>query len=130
MAASGSHAFMALVDTAIELHRWKRKNQRALTGEGRIEPVTSLVYEMDEETGLFLVKGTLDSMQGGKLADKLLAVLTKDWQTTKEIADQLDPAPKDASKGLRILARQGEAERNPPMEEGSSQGKVYQWRKL
>lgn len=130
MSASGSHAFSAAVDAVLEISRYKKKNQRLLSGEGRIEPVASLVYELDEETGLFLVTGQLEDYQKSNVGDRMLAVMTKEWMTTKKVSALLDPEPSDAGKALRMLARDGKVERDPPMVDGQrAQGKTYRWRK-
>lgn len=65
------------------------------------------------------------------MKEKVLEVLTEDWQSQKDILATLeDPKPSGGHLGhiLRSLGESGEAERNPPMSEGSKPGKTYKWR--
>lgn len=125
LGAAGSHAFMAVIDNELEISRHPSVgNQRRLTGYGR-ETIESLVYEMTRE-------GEIERMsvvpEQGKVSERLMEVIASEWQSTKELAELLDPEPKDAGRALKTLAKQGKVERRPPLDEGTKQGKVYSWR--
>lgn len=121
LGAAGSHAFTAAVDTVLEISRYKKPNQRRFHGEGRIEPVEDIIYTL--EAGQLTVQ-----REGDSVAERLMGVMTSEWQVTKALAEALDPAPADAGKALKILAKQGRIERDPPMSEGTKQGTTFSWR--
>ena len=119
--AAGSFAFTAAVDVSLFIDRYKKKNQRRLFGNGRIEQVEDIVYILEE--GQMLVQKEV-----GNVSERLMEAMTGEWQSTKKLAGGLDPEPADAGKVLRVLAKQGRVERRPPMFEGALQGTTFYWR--
>ena len=125
--AAGSHAFLAVVDTALELLRVKEQNQRLLRGESRVDPVESLVYARDVEGHFTVVE---IPVQGPQLMDRILTCLSHEWMITSEIKEQLSDVSMDkVVQVLRGLTRQGKVERDPSMAEGKMQGVTYRWRR-
>lgn len=127
MAAAGSHAFTAAVDTVLEIDRHASgKNRRILRGEGRIEPVTSLIYELTD-AGLFVVVGAEEDFTADGYQKALERVMGVEWQTTRELVEQCDPKPSNADKHLNALVDTGMVERDPSV---AKKGATYRWRKV
>ncbi len=119
LAGAGSHAFIAAVDTELEIAPYKQTNQRRLSGRGR-DDVEPLVYMLED--------GKMTVVQKvGSISEQLMEVLTSEWQSTKELAEALDPEPKDAGRALKALAALGRIERNPPK---GGQGTTFYWRRV
>ena len=123
LSQAGSHAFSAAVDTTLVLSRHPQaKNQRRLHGYGRIHDPDDVVYALEE--------GKLTVVQEvGTVPTRLMEAMSEEWQSTKDLAEALDPEPKDAGRALKVLAKQRRIERSPPMSEGTKQGTTFYWRR-
>jgi hypothetical protein len=68
-----------------------------------------------------------------ELKARFAAGLEDDWQKTQSViqaAGELKPSPDQATKALEELAKEGIAERDPPISSGKIQGKTYKWRRV
>jgi hypothetical protein len=76
--------------------------------------------------------GSADQVQLAQVKARCLKALEDDWKTTEGLRSSLgDPKPSrdQVNKALEELAREGQAERNPPLSEGKRQGSTYKWRR-
>ena len=132
-AAAGGHAFLGIVDVALELHRDKQASRRrVLKGWGRVIEVPDLVYELEED-GTMKLLGDRALLDLNELKDRITEVLTNEWQPTKDIEEAIgEPKPSRDSmtRALEALAKTGGAERTPLISEGSRPGKKYTWKNL
>jgi hypothetical protein len=130
-AAAGGHALVGIVDVAVELVRDKQSvRRRVIRGWGRVVEVPDAVYEMDLEGGLHLL-GDPKELEFDEVKDKVLEVLTEEWQKHRDIFSALEepkPSARHLDGILHALAKEDKAERNPPLSEGPKPGKAYQWR--
>jgi hypothetical protein len=131
---AGGHAFLGIVDVALEINREKMiPNRRRLEGQARIVTVPALLYEMTED-GTFTALGAPEDVSAEEVQDRVGNVLTDEWQLTGAIRKALDdpekPTPSSDSvlRALDALARRGEAERKPPISEPGKRGTRYLWR--
>jgi hypothetical protein len=128
---AGGHAFLGVVDIAIELKRDGQEDsaRRLLRGWGRVFEIPRIIYELRE--GAMVPLGSPGQVSLKEVKSRFTNVLEDDWQTTKEIIEAVGepkPSSDQAIKALEELAYEGVAERNPPISEGKKQGKTYKWR--
>ncbi|MCS7276629.1 MAG: AAA family ATPase [Dehalococcoidia bacterium] len=126
---SGSHAFLGLVDVALELLRDdKSPNRRLLRGYGRVVPIRELAYEMGED-GSLLALGDPTALALLAVQERARALLTEEWQTLGDIMAAMgDPKPSDEQvrRALNALVEGGLAERDPPP--GVKGNRAHRWR--
>jgi len=130
-AAAGGHAFIGLVDVALELVRDKNMSRRRIIrGWARVVEIPELVYEMDTE-GNITVLGDPLALQLQEVKERTMETLGNEWQSTKEITEAIgDPRPSSDQilKALLSLAEEGLLQRDPPLADGKRSGKRYQWK--
>jgi hypothetical protein len=124
--------FLGAVDIAIELKREGQEDsaRRLLRGWGRVFEIPRLIYELRE--GVMVPLGSPGQVSLNELKTRFGNVLGDDWQTTKEAIEVIgEPKPSNdqATKALEELAKEGSAERDPPVDQGKKQGKTYKWRR-
>ncbi len=129
---AGGHAFLGAVDIAIELKRdgQEDSSRRLLRGWGRVFEIPRLIYELRD--GVMVPLGSPGLVSLNEVKIRFLTVLNDEWQTTKDIIEAIgDPKPSNdqAVKALEELARNGQFERDPPIDQGKKQGKTYKWRR-
>ncbi len=126
---SGSHAFLGLVDIALELlPDAQARNRRLIRGYGRVVSICELVYELRED-GLMVALGAPEVLSLEATKERVLALLTEDWQTLREIMEGLgDPKPSDEQvrRALNALVEEGKADRDPPP--GVRSTRAHAWR--
>jgi len=130
-AAAGGHAFLGIVDVAVELLRDKQSGKRRIVkGWGRVVDVPEIMYELRED-GSMKVLGDPAAVALESVKDALLECLTAEWQATKQLREGFgDPKPSvdQVSKALNALGKENEAERDPSLSKGSKRGATYKWR--
>ena len=127
---AGGHAFLGIVDVALEILREQAPNRRRLEGQARIVNIPALLYEMAED-GTFTALGAPEDVSAEEVQGRVRDALTDDWQATSKVREALgEPTPSadGVLRALHALAGRGEAERQPPLSEGNKQGKRYTWR--
>jgi hypothetical protein len=126
---AGSHAFLALVDIALELLRDdKSPRRRIIRGYGRIVTVPDLCYEMGED-GTLVPLGDPEELALEQVKDRALSLLTEEWQSLRDIMSGMgDPKPSEdqVRRALNALVEEGKAERDPPL--GTKGNKAHRWR--
>jgi len=121
---------LAVIDIAIELTKYGKKNRRKFSGIGRVIQIPEFLYELQDD-GKMVALGSPESLKLEKVKEKILEALDKTkWQTTRQVRDSLDFSPSldQVTKALEELAREGKADRDPPISEGKRRGATYQWR--
>lgn len=130
-AAAGGHAFLGIVDVAVELLRDKQSSKRRIVkGWGRVVDVPEIMYELQDD-GSMTVLGDPGAVALENVKDALMECLAGDWQTTKQLREGLgEPKPSvdQVNKALKALGKENEAERDPPLSKGSKSGATYKWR--
>lgn len=127
---AGRHAFLGIVDAALEIGREKTTNRRRLTGQARIVTVPGLLYEKAED-GTLTALGTPEDVGLAETQESAKEVLTEEWQKADGVRESLSdskPSKEQLLKALGALARSGGAERDLPIAEGSKPGARYRWR--
>lgn len=119
-AITGGHAFLGVVDAALEISRDTQlaDNQRRLRGWSRLFQISEGVYEMDAQ-GMMRFMGTKAEVQFAEVRERVLAALGEDWATRKEIRERMDdprPSLEQVRQALAALVNSGLAERDPPEE--------------
>jgi hypothetical protein len=127
---AGGHAFMGIVDVALELKRDGAERRRLLRGWGRVIDVPTLIYEK-ADTGEMVALGNPAEVALAEVKQRLMGVLTGDLSKTRDLHEALgDPRPSldQVTKGLHALAREGKVDREPPLSKGQKRGASYRWR--
>ena len=127
---TGGHAFLGVVNIAIELLRDKG-NRRRLRGWGHVIEVPELLYEK-QLNGTFKALGSPEAITLEEVKERAALAMDDNWQKTAKVEETLgDPKPSrdNLVKALETLAREGQAERDPPISAGKCQGVAYQWRR-
>jgi hypothetical protein len=129
---AGGHAFLGVVDIAIEVKREGQEDsaRRLLRGWGRVFEIPRLIYELRE--GVMVPLGSPGQVSLNELRARFGNVIEDNWQTTKQAIEAIgEPKPSNdqATKALEELANESVAERDPPIAEGKKQGKTYRWRR-
>jgi len=128
---AGGHAFLGVVDIALELLR-ENGRRRKLRGWGRVVEVPELLYELQDDNAMIAL-GSPQAVAINEVKARVEEILTPEFKKTSDIRDSLsDPKPSldQLIKALERLCGEGKADRNPPMSEGKRRGKTYQWRVL
>lgn len=128
---SGSTAFLATVDTLLELRRDKdRRDRRLLRGESRLMDVPTLALELDDEDRMVIV-GEASEVAGRDLEQSCFEVLRVGggWLSTAEVHAGLGagaPVRSSVHRALVSLARRDLVLRNPPLAEAAN-GRRVTW---
>ena len=128
---AGGHAFLGIVDIALELERGNTPNQRVLKGVARVIEVPDLVYERDD-AGEFVSLGAPQVVAFEELKGAALEALTEDWRPTKEVLVAMGedkPSENRLRDALTTLVNESRAEREPPLSEKGGRGVTYRWRR-
>lgn len=126
---TGGHAFLGIVDVALELLREPNlgDRRRRVRGWGRLMPIEEVVYALEDD-GTMAVLGSPKAVELGAVKERLLAILNGDWRTRKELLEELGE-PKPAMEQLRLalnaLVAEGAAERDPATDKP---GATYRYR--
>jgi len=128
---TGGHAFLGVVDLALELLRADggSENQRKVRGWGRVVAVPPLLYERDQD-GTFRPLGSPEEVRLEEVTTRVYKVVEARGCTFKEIRQALgEPRPghEQTRKALRALAERGEIERDPPIGQ-DRKGTTYRYR--
>jgi len=127
---SGGHAFLGVVDAALEITRDKVKNRRKIEGWARIIAIPELVYEMDDR-GMMVALGDPAKVALEAVKEGLRNVLPNEWTKIKDALELLDeprPGLEQVRKALKELGASGYVQRNPSFAEGDKPGSTYLWR--
>lgn len=132
---AGGHALLGAFDIALEVLRDRSQNprRRVIRAYARLISPDEFMYELDEETGDFKALGLPSAVTRADVEERCTAVLTDEWQTSKEVREALSeprPAAEQVRLALRELARLGLIERNPPITAGEARGKTHRWKLL
>lgn len=154
---AGGHALLGAFDIAIEVLREPNAgdNHRRLRSYARLIESRQGIYERvqaeggDDDQGppphlppiggavggqvgggVFRMLGEPGQLQLEDVARRLASVLDEEWQKQTDLRNGLDPKPgaEQTRLALNLLASRHEAERSPPLSEGSKPGKTYFWR--
>ncbi len=130
---AGAHAFLGVVDIALEVTRSGPSNsrRRLLKGWGRVIEIPELTYELREDNTMVAL-GSPTEVTLGAVKDRVLPILGDELEKTRDIKSNMgDPVPSDDQmvRALEALANEGKAERDPPMSAGKRSGVTYRWRK-
>jgi hypothetical protein len=128
---TGGHAFLGVVDVALELLRADggNQNQRKVRGWGRVIAIPELLYARDDD-GTFSALGSPRQVALDEVKERVLAALDAEWRIFKEIRQSLDkplPGQEQTRKALRALAEGGKIERDPPTGQ-DRKGATYRYR--
>lgn len=126
---TGGHAFLAAVDVALELLRESNlgENKRRVRGWGRLFPIDEAVYSLEDD-GTMALLGSPTAVQLGAVTGRVQELLNSEWQTRKELLEDLDepkPAQEQLRLALKALVEDGTAERDP---KGDKPGVTYRYR--
>lgn len=130
---AGAHAFLGVVDVALELRRDSQSPRRRLVrGWGRVIEVPELAYEMSE-SGDMVPLGSPQAVALEEVKGRVLDALSAEWKATKDVRQAIgDPTPSDEQvrQALLALAQDGVVGRDPPIAEGHARGRMHRWRLL
>ncbi len=129
---SGGHAFLGVVDLALEIKfdGADDSRRRQLRGWGRVIEVPKLLYELQDDNTMKAL-GSPAQVALNDVKDRVRGVMSEEWMQRKEIRGVLDdPKPSDdqVGKALNALGADGLVERDPPLSEGQRKGATYKWR--
>ena len=126
---SGGHAFSASVDRTVTILPGSNLNRRFIKGSGRLVTIPPILYEMQDGAMVYMgdpKEATLDSVRA-----RVVAVLTPEWQSTKEVHQTLalpKPSARHVTTALNTLAEAGTISRLPEFSEGELPGRTYKWK--
>ncbi len=126
---TGGHAFLGVVDVALELlpADGGSENQRKIRGWGRILSIPELLYEKRED-GSFAALGSPVEVQLEQVKQRVLASIDGEWLSLKDIQGTLDeprPSTNQVRNALEELVVEGMMERDPPT---AKPGATYRYR--
>lgn len=126
-AITGGHAFLGVVDLALEIafDNPNAPNRRKVRGWGRVIAVPELVYEMRDDKS-FAPLGAPEAVALGEVKSRVLETLNGEWQALREIHDALDepkPSKRQLQYALDALTDAGQIERDPPQKRPGKTGK-------
>lgn len=125
---TGGHAFLGVVDIALELLRDGQGAQRKIRGWGRIANPPELLYTMRDD-GTFEALGSPQAVALENVKERILENINGEWQTRKELAEALE-APKPSQEQIRqaldALVGAGLVERDPAQ---AQPGRTYKYRR-
>jgi len=130
---AGAHAFLGVVDIALEVTRSGPSNsrRRLLKGWGRVIEIPELTYELREDNTMAAL-GSPAEVAFDAVKDRVLPLLSNEWAKTKDVRGKMDgllPSEDQVLRALEALANEGKAEREPPISKGKLSGVTYRWRK-
>jgi hypothetical protein len=121
---------LGVFDIGLDILRVKSSDRRRLIrGYARLSPLPDFLYEMDD-AGELIVLGDPSAVSLTDLKGRLCDVVSADGQTTRQIRDALDeprPSLEQVRRALTELAADRAIERDPPISEGSAQGRAVTW---
>ena len=126
---TGGHAFLGIVDVALEILRESNlgDRKRRVRGWGRLMPIDEIVYILADD-GTMSVLGSPKAVELAAVKERLLATLGGGWRTRKELLEDLEE-PKPAMEQLRLalnaLVAEGAVERDPAVDKP---GATYRYR--
>jgi len=131
---AGAHAFMGVVDIALEIKREPGEDtpRRLIMGWGRVIQIQKILYELKPDKRMVAL-GSPSEVSFEAVKDRVYELLDGEWQDTKTIRDSFDdskPSHDQVTRALQSLADAGRVERDPPISEGKRQGKSYKWRRV
>ena len=128
---AGGHALLGVFDVALELRRdLAAAQRRLLRAYARLIAPPELVYERAEDRS-FRALGDPATLRLAEVQDRVYEVLTDESLKTAAVWEGLDeprPGFEQVRLALRALARDGRADRDPPIQDGDAPGKTYRWR--
>jgi hypothetical protein len=131
-AIAGGHAFLGVIDRALEIKRdGANDSRRLLIGFGRVFLTPDLMYELTSDNAIIAL-GSPSLVKLHEVKARLVSALEDDWKKTSALIEAIgDPKPSNdqATKALEELANEGRAERDPPISRGKRQGTTYKWRR-
>jgi hypothetical protein len=132
---AGGHALLGAFDVALEVLRDRSHHprRRIIKAYARLISPEDLMYELDDATGDFRALGQPAAVALADVEDRCAALLTAEWQTTKELRDGLSeprPSLEQVRLALLGLARSGAIVRDPPVAAGDARGRSHRWRLL
>lgn len=124
---TGGHAFLGVVDIALEVLRDNDENKRKVRGWGRVIAIPELLYTSQED-GSFVALGAPSQVELQEVKQRVLNTLNGEWQSRKDILAALDE-PRPGLEQLRIaleaLVAEGAVVRDPAL---SKPGATYRYR--
>jgi hypothetical protein len=126
---AGGHALLGAVDIALELRHDATPNRRVLKASARIIQPAELMYER-QESGSMRPLGSPEMVGLDDVRRRVLEAVDGDWKKTADIRVQLDPKPSESQvrEALKLEAKDGHIERDPPITE-DAQRKTVRWRR-
>jgi len=129
---TGGHAFMGVVDLALEIKfdGPDDSRRRQIRGWGRVIEVPKLLYELQDDNSMIAL-GSPAQVALNEVIERVRGELSDEWVQKRVIREALDdPKPSDdqVAKALNALGEDGRAERDPPLSEGQRPGARYRWR--
>lgn len=126
---SGGHAFLGIVDVALEILREPNlgDRKRRVRGWGRLMPIEEIVYALADD-GTMSVLGSPKAVELGAVKERVLEGLNGAWAKTREIWEQLSeprPSLEQVRLALNALFAEGAAERDPAADKP---GATYRYR--
>jgi len=128
-AITGGHAFLGVVDVALEVGfaDGNAPNRRKIRGWGRIIAIPELLYDMADDLS-FKPLGSPHAVEVANVKRRVLDVLNGQWQAFRDIHAAMD-APKPGREYLRLalqeLVTSGDVDRDPP---DGGRGKAIRYR--
>ena len=92
---TGGHAFLGVVDIALELLREENLggNRRRIRGWGRVAPIPEMVCELDDD-GSMSALGDPAELAFEQVKGRALEALNGEWRKTREVYDSMaEPRP-------------------------------------
>ena len=128
---AGGHAFLGIVDIALELRHDNAPSRRLVRAHARIIQPLELIYERRED-GTMQALGSPKSVELAEVRRRVLEAMEEDWLKTSEIREKMeDPKPSipHLRQALTEEAKAGTVERDPPVSAGPATGRTVRWRR-
>ncbi len=126
---AGSHAFLGLVDVALEIARDEHApNRRIITGLGRVVAIPELCYELQPD-GSMTALGDPNALALEEVVERVRLLLGEEWQSLRDVLSAMgEPRPSEdqVRRALNVLVERGDAERDPPA--GVKGNRAHRWR--
>lgn len=102
LASAGGHAFMAVVDVALEVSRDNRiLSRRHINGLGRVFEIPEMIYERVNKKLEYL--GSPGEMTTEGVQSRILKVLDTSWKSTNQLMEEIGDPPTTRKTALRAL---------------------------
>jgi hypothetical protein len=129
---AGGHALLGAFDVGLEMTftNGAQPKRRTLRAYSRVVSPPTFVYEMRAD-GSFAVLGAPDQIALQGVKDRVIAVLTSEWETTSGIHEALGdpkPAKEQVRLALLALAEETKVDRDPPPGAQDTRGRAHRWR--